>query len=567
MVIPMLFSKNSMIRMAVYSSLALAGVQTACAQAADRKPNIILISTKEFAGSRKNATPSIDALGQSGADFTSGYAVASLAGPANGGLLTGRYPQRFGFDANAEGDPDPSDHGPRGLDLAQVTLAQRLKASGYVTGVFGDWYLGAVDGYRPNQRGFDEFYGTLSPAKRASIYRNTEVDTSIDNPLVHFDRFESEALSFIDRHASDPFFAYIPVTGQPARLDELVKQIVTKLHDRGLDQNTLIVFLDNHTEQWQLSESAVRSRIIFSWKGTIPAGETVTDPVSELDVAPTTLAAAGVEISPDWHLDGTSLLPLLEGTTKAAPQENLYWRFGVQYAVRQGDWRLVKAVGNEPARLFHITDDPTEKQDLLASNQYQAKSLQSQWDAWNKANEQPRWIDWNGITTEASDDSDDAPASVGSDGPWNSGDSVTGKRAPDVAGRPLEISANIDVTGNNGVIVSQGGLNQGFAIYLSEGKLSFAVRENKELTTIASNDTLGSGHFSVKATLASDGTLTLGVNGKQVALGKASGLIPQQPKAGLSVGNSDFGSVGDYDSPNPFAGKVADVRIKALAAK
>jgi arylsulfatase A-like enzyme len=563
----MLLSKHTVIRLAVYSGIALMGLGGASAMAADAKPDIILISAKEFAGSRKSPTPNIDALAQSGASFANGYSLASLAGPANAGLLTGRYPQRFGFDANAEGDVDPADRGARALDQAQVTLTQRLKAAGYVTGLFGDWYLGSVNGYLPNQRGFDEFYGTISPAKRASVYRNTEIDTTIDNPLVHFDHFESEALSFIDHHAGEPFFAYIAVTGQPARLDELVGQIMAKLKDRGLERNALVVFLDNHTEQWELSDRALRAQIIFSWKGTIPTGAAASDPVSELDVAPTTLEAAGAEISPDWHLEGTSLLPVLEGKAKAVPQDAFYWRFGVQYAVRQGDWKLIKSGATAPVKLFHLAGDANERHDLAAQNAEQAKSLQALWDAWNKSNEQPRWIDWNSIASEASEDTDEGPAAAGGNGPWASGDSVAGKNAPQVANRALEISADIDATGPDGVVVSQGAGAQGFAIYLSGGKLAFAVRETQQLTTISENDVLGKGHFSIKATIGTDGALTLLVDGKQVAVGKAAGPIPKQPKAGLVVGEAGGASVGDYESPDPFNGTVANVRITAVASK
>ena len=129
----------------------------------------------------------------------------------------------------------------------------------------------------------------------------------------------------------------------------------------------------------------------------------------------------------------------------------------------------------------------------------------------------------------------------------------------------MEISAEIEPAGTEGVIVTQGGAAHGYAIYLTQGKLAFAVRENGDLTTIVAKDPLGNGHFLVQATLHEDGALALLVDGKQVAEGKAAGLIPQQPRAGFSVGTAGRGAVGDYVTPNPFKGKVTNVRVKTAA--
>ncbi len=115
------------------------------------------------------------------------------------------------------------------------------------------------------------------------------------------------------------------------------------------------------------------------------------------------------------------------------------------------------------------------------------------------------------------------------------------------------------------MVVTQGGAARGYAIYLTKGKLAFAVRENGDLTTIVAKEPLGKGHFLVQATLQEDGALALLVNGKQVATGKAAGLIPQQPGAGFSVGAAGLGAVGNYVAPNPFLGKVTNVRVKTTA--
>jgi hypothetical protein len=133
--------------------------------------------------------------------------------------------------------------------------------------------------------------------------------------------------------------------------------------------------------------------------------------------------------------------------------------------------------------------------------------------------------------------------------------------------KELEISAQIDPAGSEGVIVAQGGGARGYAIYLTQGKLAFAVRENGEVTTIVAKGPLGNGQFLVQATLHADGALALLVDGKQVAEGKAAGLISQQPRAGFSVGTGGRGAVGNYTASDPFKGKVTNVRVKTTAVQ
>jgi hypothetical protein len=119
------------------------------------------------------------------------------------------------------------------------------------------------------------------------------------------------------------------------------------------------------------------------------------------------------------------------------------------------------------------------------------------------------------------------------------------------------------------VIVTQGGAAQGYAVYIADGKLTFAVREKRELTTIAAKEPLGNGHFQIQATLGADGAMNLLVDGKKVAEGKAPGPIPLQPKAGLSVGKTVNGGkgVGENEPTGEFEGKISNVHVNATGAK
>ncbi len=159
-----------------------------------------------------------------------------------------------------------------------------------------------------------------------------------------------------------------------------------------------------------------------------------------------------------------------------------------------------------------------------------------------------------------------AAGSAAAVGPWKAGDTLPAAKSPAIAGKALEISAEIEPEGSDGVIVTQGGGARGYALYLTGGKLAFAVREGGLLTTIVAKDPLGKGHFVVQANLHANGALALRVDGKPIAEGKTSGPIGQQPRAGLSVGSATFGVVGEYTKPDSFPGKVTNVRVTATAA-
>jgi arylsulfatase A-like enzyme len=138
-------------------------------------------------------------------------------------------------------------------------------------------------------------------------------------------------------------------------------------------------------------EGGVRVPFMVQWKGKLPAGKTYDQPVIQLDILPTCVAAAGGQTSPDWKLDGVDLLPYLTGKNPDHPHETLYWRFGQQFAIRHGDWKLVRARDITAPALFNLASDIGEKNDLIASNADKATELQGIWDEWNAEQAEPKW--------------------------------------------------------------------------------------------------------------------------------------------------------------------------------
>jgi arylsulfatase A-like enzyme len=121
--------------------------------------------------------------------------------------------------------------------------------------------------------------------------------------------------------------------------------------------------------------------------------------VIQLDVSRTALAAAGIEAPAEAHLEGVDLIPYLAGESEAAPHESLFWRFGPQMAIIQGDWKLVKydpvvdggKKGATDLRLYNLADDESESDNVIAEEPAKARELQAAWDKWNQLNVPPLW--------------------------------------------------------------------------------------------------------------------------------------------------------------------------------
>ncbi|MEX0676957.1 MAG: sulfatase [Pirellulales bacterium] len=467
-------------------SLWLAGP----AIAAERRPNIVILLADDlgyadvgFQGCRDIPTPNIDALAKGGVRCTNGYVSGPYCSPTRAGLLTGRYQQRFGheFNPGPRGEPGGNNVESIGLPLSEATIADRLKAAGYATGMVGKWHLGVAPKFHPQKRGFDEYFGFLGgahvylpglpnivfpglqdapgggataaaalrpgdrPRQPAPIYRGSE---AVEEPEYLTDAFAREAVSFIERHQKQPFFLYLPFNAvhtpmhatdkrlekfasisDPMRrtycamtlaLDEAIGKVLDKLRSTSLEQDTLIFFCSDNGgptvpraalngsrntplrgSKVSTLEGGIRVPFVVSWKGKLPPGKVYDQPVIQLDILPTALAAAGVEAKADWNLDGVNLLRYFKEETASIPHDALYWRLGQQMAIRKGDWKLVKYsqefAGEEPSesfsplRLYNLSRDIGETNDLASAQPERAKELKGLWDQWNESLIEPLW--------------------------------------------------------------------------------------------------------------------------------------------------------------------------------
>lgn len=423
-----------------------------------KKPNIILIVADDlgyadlgFQGGKEIPTPHLDSLAKNGVRFTNGYVSGPVCSPTRAGLMTGRYQQRFGHEFNPGAQfTNPETNEPIGLSTNEITVADLLKQAGYKTGMVGKWHLGEIEKFHPLKRGFEEYFGFLrgshpyldpSNSGNAPIYRGFEQVTEKDYLT---DAFAREAVAYIDRHKSDPFFLYLTFNAvhtpleAPARylerfthisdekhrtytamlsaMDDAVGQVLGKLAEHGLSEDTLIFFISDNggpspantssnsplrATKATVFEGGVRVPFLMHWPRALPKGYEYSKPVISLDILPTVVQAAGGTLPSDRPYDGVDLLPYVAGSKAESPHDTLCWRFGERRAIRQGDWKLVTIEEDDP-QLFNLADDISETNDLASKFPEKVETLQAafkQWEApmippsWKHGHPRSRWQD------------------------------------------------------------------------------------------------------------------------------------------------------------------------------
>lgn len=425
-------------------SLTLANVSSKniCAQN-NTKPNLLIFYSDDQGwgetgcyGNNEIPTPNIDALAANGIRFTQGYVAATYCSPSRAGLLTGKYPTRFGHEFNAVANKS-------GLRLDQVTLANRLKDLGYATCCVGKWHLGNSDPYRPTKRGFDEFFGTLAntpffhPKNFVDSRISNDVREVTDDSFYTTDAYAQRSIDWLDKNKDKSWFLYLPFNAQHAPLeapkkyldrfpniqdekrrlfaamlsaqDDAIGQVMAKLRQMGQEENTLIFYIADNGGPTQVTtskngglrgfkmttfEGGPRVPFISQWKGHWPAGKVYDYPVMNLDVVPTMLAATGNKIAESEKLDGVDLAPFLTGQNSQRPHQTMYWRFGQQWAIRHGDLKLVVSRGGSgKPELYDLSKDQSESSDLATSRPEDVKKLQAMWDVWSAQQAPPSAID------------------------------------------------------------------------------------------------------------------------------------------------------------------------------
>ena len=403
------------------------------------QPNLVIFYADDLGwgelgcqGNSQIPTPHTDAIARNGVRFTNGYVAATYCSPSRAGLMTGRYPTRFGHEFNSVANRT-------GLRLDQGTLAERLRALGYATACVGKWHLGGGLEYRPTRRGFDEFYGTLAntpffhPTNFVDSRISDDVRPVTDPAFYTTDAYAERAVDWIERSKGRPWFLYLPFNAQHAPLqapkkyldrfagitdekrrifaammaamDDAVGRVMAKVRALGQEENTIFFYIADNGGPTQSTtssngplrgfkmttfEGGPRVPFLAQWKGRWPAGKVYDLPVMNLDVLPTVIAAAGGRLEASWRLDGVDLTPFVTGANSTRPHQTLYWRYGPQWAVRHGDLKLVVSKGGSgKPELYDLSKDIGESKDLAAAQPAKVRELQALWDKWSAEQAEP----------------------------------------------------------------------------------------------------------------------------------------------------------------------------------
>jgi arylsulfatase len=412
-----------------------------------KRPNIILVMTDDQGygelachGNPLITTPNIDRLHKESVHFTD-FHVSPTCSPTRCALLTGRHEFRSGVTHTIMERER--------MSLKATTIAQVLKSAGYSTGIFGKWHLGDEDAYQPGRRGFDEVFihgaggiGQSYPGSCGDAPGNTYFDPFI----LHKGKFEktkgfctdvffAHALGWIDvkRGRKEPFFAYLAPNaphapyicpdkyaqmyrdkglakdavgyyGMITNIDDNIGRLLSKFHEWGLEQNTLLIFMcDNGHPIARLYNAGMRAakgspyqggtRVpsFWRWPGVLRPGLDIDKLAAHIDLFPTIADLAEAKVLENLKLDGRSLVPLLKDENAAWPERYLFihvgrWATGkvaeskyAKCAVRNSRFRLVNN-----KELYDLKTDPGETKNVIAEHPALVAAMRTAYEEWWK---------------------------------------------------------------------------------------------------------------------------------------------------------------------------------------
>ncbi|MDD3899840.1 MAG: arylsulfatase [Dysgonamonadaceae bacterium] len=398
-------------------------------------------------GQEKFETPNIDRLALNGKRFTHSYSGTTVSAPSRASLMTGLHTGHTPIRGNKELQPEGQFPLPDNIN----NIFGIFKSAGYKTGAFGKWGLGQPGSSGdPNNQHVDEFFGYNCQLLAHNYYpdhlwhNQTRIDFPENNDgkfgTFSQDLIQEKTLEFIDQNKQQPFFLYVPIVlphaelvvpedsiiqkfrgmfpdkpykgtdsgsafrkggyasqeyprathaAMVSRIDMYVGQIIDKLKDEGIYENTLIVFTsDNGPHQEgggdpdffnsngmyrgykrDLYEGGIRVPTIISWPNRIEKGTESDFTFAFWDYLPT--FAELLKQKTPKNIDGISILPLLLNRKGQKKHDYFYFEFqelGGRQAVVKDNWKLIHMnIRNNPHfELYNIAADPSEKHNVIS---------------------------------------------------------------------------------------------------------------------------------------------------------------------------------------------------------
>jgi arylsulfatase len=333
-------------------------------------------------GATGYSTPNIDRMAAEGMRFTHFLTAQPISGASRAGLLTGCYPNRFGF----AGAPGPNS--PTGIHANEMTMGELLKQKGYHTAIYGKWHLGDAEQFLPLQNGFDEYYGLpYSNDMRNKILGGLPLYDNNDIVALNPDRskltgdYTARAITFIRKNKDRPFFVYlahnmphVPLAvsdrfkGKSKQglygdvmmeIDQSVGDVITTLRELNLEEETLVILTSdngpwinygNHAgstgglreAKATTFEGGNRVPCIMYRKNKIAPGTICNLLASTIDIFPTIAELSNAPL-PKHTIDGVSLTWILDGRATESPRRFFAYYFHKNdlEAVTDGIFKLI----------------------------------------------------------------------------------------------------------------------------------------------------------------------------------------------------------------------------------
>jgi len=444
-------------------------------------------SVEEAYKAAQTAMPNTAKLANEGVKFTNAFVASTTCAPSRAALLTGKYTQRFGIYNNYDAEA--------GVKPEEKFLSETFQENGYNTAMIGKWHLGeltidslvektrdyhrdciygCVKNQHPLNKGFDYYFGFNYHGSNyynaTSLFRDYE---HVKSQGYITDEFTDEALTYIEKNKTNPFFMYlsynaphIPLeeraprkyqrfnTGNPevdnyyatlAAVDDGIGKLVSKLEELKLDDNTIILFVSDNGavvdsplplngafkgNKGLMFQGGVHVPMFAWYPAKYKKGLVVTDNVSAMDLLPTVLAEAGIQLPS--NLDGIDLSATLKGEKSVSNNRQLFWagtqayhwsdinlRFWNDYTeyvagsmiqtqfpksnykenvsdpagtVLEGDYMMHYYPVGDTYELYNIKQDPGEANNLASEFPDKVKAMKAAFDKWIISMDKP--VEW-----------------------------------------------------------------------------------------------------------------------------------------------------------------------------
>ncbi len=389
-------------------------------------------------------------------------------------------------------------------------------------------------------------------------------------------------------------------------VDASIGRVFDTLRELQLDTNTLVLFTSDNGP-WLIKgadggsagplrggkgstwEGGVRVPALAWWPGKIAPGSVSDAVAGTIDVLPTCMKIAGAEVPAQPVIDGRDLSPLLFGQSKDSPREAHYYfsSYNLQ-AVRQGPWKLAlttqkETMGKEAAddakknpRLYHLDQDIGEKTNLVAQHPDIVAKLTALAEKMTteiggdepKSRRPPGEVERPVTLYPTSDkpkerrfSSADTKAVTNRLSLMKPGDTINAENAPQIADTPFTLTCELTTAQRDAILIAHGGASTGYALHLSGGKLIWAIRHGKTLTTAQTGYPADNQPHRITATLAKNGQITLQLDQNEPVTANSPGLIRSQPKEDFCLGHDNKVPVASYTAKGKFEGKTSGLNV------